>query len=78
MWLNNRVLRQIAALYEVLARRTGSPVVELNRAIALAELGGPEAGLAITDASERALELTQTHPERRFLRGRLDELTPRD
>ncbi|MGD0062710.1 MAG: sigma-70 family RNA polymerase sigma factor [Streptosporangiaceae bacterium] len=40
---------QIAALYETLARQTGSPVVELNRAIAVAEIDGPEAGLAILD-----------------------------
>ena len=42
--------RQIAALYQRLARQTGSPVVEMNRAIAVAELDGPEAGLAILDA----------------------------
>jgi len=41
--------RQIAALYETLARQTGSPVVEMNRAIAVAEIDGPEAGLAILD-----------------------------
>jgi RNA polymerase sigma-70 factor (ECF subfamily) len=40
---------QIAALYETLARYTGSPVVELNRAIAVAEIDGPAAGLAILD-----------------------------
>lgn len=40
---------EIAALYGELSRRTGSPVVELNRAIAVAEAGGPEAGLAIAD-----------------------------
>jgi RNA polymerase sigma-70 factor (ECF subfamily) len=40
---------QIAALYETLARQTGSPVVELNRAIAVAEIDGSEAGLAILD-----------------------------
>jgi RNA polymerase sigma-70 factor, ECF subfamily len=40
---------QIAALYSVLARQTGSPVVELNRAIAVAELDGPQAGLAVLD-----------------------------
>ena len=44
--------RQIAALYGTLARQTGSPVVELNRAIAVAELDGPEAGLAVLDALE--------------------------
>jgi RNA polymerase sigma-70 factor (ECF subfamily) len=41
--------RQIAVLYGELARVTGSPVVELNRAIAIAEEDGPEAGLAIVD-----------------------------
>jgi RNA polymerase sigma-70 factor, ECF subfamily len=40
---------EIATLYGELSRRTGSPVVELNRAIAVAEAGGPEAGLAIAD-----------------------------
>jgi RNA polymerase sigma-70 factor, ECF subfamily len=40
---------QIAALYGELATLTSSPVVELNRAIALAEQHGPEAGLAIVD-----------------------------
>jgi RNA polymerase sigma-70 factor (ECF subfamily) len=41
---------QITALYGELARRTGSPVVELNRAVAVAEAEGPEAGLALLDA----------------------------
>ena len=40
---------QIAALYGTLAKRTGSPVVELNRAVAIAELDGPDAGLALLD-----------------------------
>jgi RNA polymerase sigma-70 factor, ECF subfamily len=40
---------QIAALYGELARLTASPVVELNRAVAVAELEGPEAGLEIVD-----------------------------
>jgi RNA polymerase sigma-70 factor (ECF subfamily) len=40
---------QIANLYGELARLTGSPVVELNRAIAIAEAHGPAAGLAIAD-----------------------------
>jgi RNA polymerase sigma-70 factor, ECF subfamily len=39
--------RQIAALYQTLAQLTGSPIVEMNRAIAVAEIDGPEAGLAI-------------------------------
>jgi RNA polymerase sigma-70 factor (ECF subfamily) len=40
---------QIAALYATLARLTDSPVVELSRAVAVAEADGPEAGLAIVD-----------------------------
>jgi RNA polymerase sigma-70 factor (ECF subfamily) len=40
---------QIAALYGELARVTGSPVVELSRAIAVAEDQGPEAALGIVD-----------------------------
>ena len=40
---------QIAALYGELARLTCSPVVDLNRAIALAETEGPEVGLEIVD-----------------------------
>ncbi|WP_136707610.1 RNA polymerase sigma factor [Agromyces sp. H66] len=40
---------RIAALYERLGRRTGSPVVELNRAVALGRANGPEAGLALLD-----------------------------
>ncbi|MEV5477461.1 DUF6596 domain-containing protein [Streptomyces sp. NPDC052207] len=41
--------RQIAALYERLARRTRSAIVEMNRAIAVAEIDGPEAGLIVLD-----------------------------
>ena len=40
---------QIAALYDELSRLTGSPVVELSRAVAVAEAQGPEAGLDIVD-----------------------------
>jgi RNA polymerase sigma-70 factor (ECF subfamily) len=40
---------QIAALYTELAGRTGSPVVRLNRAVAVAEADGPAAALAIVD-----------------------------
>ena len=41
--------RHIAVLYAELARLTDSPVVELNRAVAVAETEGPEAGLRIVD-----------------------------
>jgi RNA polymerase sigma-70 factor (ECF subfamily) len=43
---------QIAALYGELGRRTGSPVVELNRAVAIAEAGEVEAALALVDRLE--------------------------
>ena len=48
---------QLAALYGELARRTGSPVAELNRAVAVAEAGDVEAAL---DLVER-LELDSYH-----------------
>lgn len=41
---------QIAALYQRLMRLKPSPVVELNRAVAVAMSDGPEAGLALIDA----------------------------
>jgi RNA polymerase sigma-70 factor, ECF subfamily len=44
--------RQIAALYEVLCRVQPSPVVELNRAAAVAMSEGPAAGLRLLDALE--------------------------
>ena len=40
---------QIAALYGELSRLTASPVVELSRAVAVAEAEGPQAGLEIVD-----------------------------
>ena len=40
---------QIGALYGRLSRLTGSPVVELNRAVAVAEAGSPRDALAIVD-----------------------------
>jgi RNA polymerase sigma-70 factor, ECF subfamily len=46
---DERDVDEIAALYGELARITDSPVVELNRAVAVAEAQGPEAGLAILD-----------------------------
>jgi RNA polymerase sigma-70 factor (ECF subfamily) len=41
---------QIVALYDLLARADPSPVVELNRAVAVAMRDGPLAGLALIDA----------------------------
>jgi RNA polymerase sigma-70 factor, ECF subfamily len=40
---------RIAALYAALARLTPSPVIELNRAVAVGMAEGPEAGLALVD-----------------------------
>jgi RNA polymerase sigma factor (sigma-70 family) len=49
---------RIAALYEVLAARVPSPIVELNRAVAVGMAEGPAAGLALVDglATEPALK----------------------
>ena len=49
--------QEIAVLYGELARLTGSPVVELNRAVAVAESGDVEAALAIVER----LELDRYH-----------------
>ncbi|WP_300455338.1 RNA polymerase sigma factor [Accumulibacter sp.] len=98
---------QIVGLYDVLLHVEASPVVALNRAVAIAMRDGPAAGLALIDALldegeldayrlahaaradlcrrlgrveesraayRRALELTQSEPERRFIEGRLAEL----
>ena len=46
---------QVAAVYAQLAHATGSPVVELNRAVALAEAGHTEAALALVDSLREAL-----------------------
>jgi RNA polymerase sigma-70 factor (ECF subfamily) len=66
---------QVAALYEQLATATGSEVVELNRAAALAEAGYVEAGLALADGLEldryHYLHATRAELLRRL--GRLDE-----
>jgi RNA polymerase sigma factor (sigma-70 family) len=42
--------KRIAALYEVLAYISPSPVIELNRAVAVGNAHGPERGLEIVDA----------------------------
>jgi RNA polymerase sigma-70 factor (ECF subfamily) len=46
---------QIVALYDQLVRLDASPVIALNRAIAVAELDGPEAALAAVDRLEDTL-----------------------
>ncbi|WP_423204152.1 RNA polymerase sigma factor [Pseudomonas kribbensis] len=100
---------QIVGLYDVLLRAVPSPVIELNRAVAVAKRDGALAGLTLIEgilergelqdyhlahsaraefcrqlgrveearvAYRRALELTRQEPERRFIEGRLQELTP--
>ena len=52
---------QIAALYGALARLAPSPVVELNRAVAVAFAEGPAAGLAVVDAVAGDPRLARTH-----------------
>ena len=98
---------EIVRLYDLLLQMQPSPVVELNRAVALAMRDGPAAGVGLIDAIlargelsdyhlaysaradlcrrlgrtaeakasyQRALELTQQGPERRFLERRIREL----
>jgi RNA polymerase sigma-70 factor (ECF subfamily) len=52
---------QIIGLYDVLARIEPSPIVELNRAAAVAMRDGPAAGLALVDAILARGELAQYH-----------------
>ena len=98
---------KILGFYDMLVQFQPSPVVELNRAVAVAMRDGPGAGLTLIDAIlargdltdyhlahaaradlcrrlgrsqearasyERALDLAQQEPERRFLQKRLSEL----
>jgi RNA polymerase sigma-70 factor, ECF subfamily len=48
--------RQILSLYDMLAARAPTPVVALNRAVALAEVEGTEAGLAAVEALRSQLD----------------------
>jgi RNA polymerase sigma-70 factor (ECF subfamily) len=52
---------QIVGLYDVLLRADPSPVVELNRAVAVAMRDGPEAGLTLIDAIFARGDLTHYH-----------------
>jgi RNA polymerase sigma-70 factor (ECF subfamily) len=53
---------QIVGLYDVLMRAEPSPVIELNRAVAVAMRDGPAAGLAIVDAILRRGDLHDYRP----------------
>jgi RNA polymerase sigma factor (sigma-70 family) len=71
--------QQIAALYTVLVNVMPSPIVELNRAVAVAMAEGPAAGLALADAltNEPSLKTYHLLPSVRgdflFRLGRLEE-----
>jgi len=52
---------QIVGLYDVLMRAAPSPVVELNRAVAVAMRDGPEAGLGLVDAILQRGDLADYH-----------------
>jgi RNA polymerase sigma-70 factor (ECF subfamily) len=67
---------QVLALYDRLVRVDPSPIVALNRAIAVAELDGPEVALAVVDRLEQwlagyhAYHATRADLLRRLGRGR--------
>jgi RNA polymerase sigma-70 factor (ECF subfamily) len=65
---------QIVALYDVLLRAEPSPVIELNRAVAVAMRDGPAAGLSLVDALLERGELVDyrlAHAARADLNRRL-------
>jgi RNA polymerase sigma-70 factor, ECF subfamily len=68
---------QIAGLYAVLGRVAPSPVIELNRAVAVAMASGPEIGLRLVDAVAASGELEEypyLHASRADLLRRLGRL----
>jgi RNA polymerase sigma-70 factor (ECF subfamily) len=64
--------RRIGLLYGQLTRIQPSPVIELNRAIAVAMDQGPEAGLALIDAIDGLDRYAPLHVSRADLLARLD------
>jgi RNA polymerase sigma factor (sigma-70 family) len=64
---------QILALYEVLERVSPGPVVTLNRAVAVAKVHGPRAGLAVLGTVEANDHMSHTH-RLEAVRGHLLEL----
>jgi RNA polymerase sigma factor (sigma-70 family) len=65
---------QILALYEVLERIAPNPVVTLNRAVAVAMVHGPRAGLALLGTLEDDERMAQTH-RLAAVRGHLLEMS---
>lgn len=63
---------RIVSLYGWLAELTPSPVVDLNRAVAVAMADGPEAGLALIDRIDALDDYGPYHVARADLLGRLD------
>jgi RNA polymerase sigma-70 factor (ECF subfamily) len=53
--------RQILRLYDLLERLQPSPIVSLNRAVAVAMVDGPQQGLALVDALAATGELENYH-----------------
>jgi predicted RNA polymerase sigma factor len=70
---------RIAGLYAELESHTGSPVVRLNRAVAVAEVSGPEVGLSLLQGLDGALpdghRLPAVRAELLLRAGRTDEAT---
>jgi RNA polymerase sigma-70 factor (ECF subfamily) len=69
---------QIVGLYDVLLRVAPSPVVELNRAVALAMRDGPGAGIALIDAllaGDRLKDYARAHTARADLLRRAGRRT---
>src|SRR5262249_35053681 len=65
---------EIAALYNLLERMTGNPMVTLNRAVAVAMVDGPAAGLALLDdLDDRLGDHHRLHPVRGPLLERAGE-----
>jgi predicted RNA polymerase sigma factor len=69
---------QIAALYEALAELSPSPVVELNRAVAISRAYGPAAGLELVDALTDVPALRGYHLLPSVRGDLLDQLGRRD
>lgn len=70
--------RAIEHLYDALAQLTGSPVVAINRAIAITETQGPAAALAALDAVAGDARLAQYQPYWAARAGLLERLGDRD